>query len=272
MLDGFLTIADAVLGWLLLLPRPMPVVALAALSALAMVLLRRLVTDQQQLSRCAADKKRLRHLIRQARRRGDKSAARRHKATRSLVQLKLLKAEGWPLLLSIPVIGFLGTWAYYRLEFLPPDAGETVRVELSLPASAEGTLVTLVPEAGLDADRWIGRAVEGQGSPSHSVVRWQVKAQARPEPYRLQMRYRDRTFVHPLLVGQETYAPAVRQHEQGLLLPQSAVYMQPAKVLGVLPWLSPTSMVGAILPAWLVTYVLVVVPLVYLLKAVLRIH
>jgi hypothetical protein len=30
--------------------------------------------------------------------------------------------------------------------------------------------------------------------------------------------------------------------------------------------------VGTYLPAWLVTYVLVVVPLVYLLKAVLRVH
>lgn len=272
MLETFLSIADVLLGWLLLLPGGLPAVALAGVSGVAMVLVRRIVTDQEKLSRCVADRKRLRQLTREAKRRKDKAAAARHKATRMLVQLKLLRAEGWPLLLSIPIIGAVGTWGYYRLELHPPRPDETVTLELSLPPSATGSLVTLVPQPGLQADRWIVRAQPGQTEPTHAVARWQISAAARQDAYTLQMRTRATTLQHPLRVGQPTYAPTVRQHDPRFVLPQSVVYLRPAKVLGVLPWFAPTTAVGTFLPAWLVTYVLVVVPLVVLLKAVFRVH
>ena len=272
MLETFLSITDAALGWLLLLPGALPAASLAAISGVAMVLIRRLVTDQEKLSRCVADRKRLKQLMREAKRRKDKPAAARHKATRTLVQLKLLRAEGWPLLVSIPIIGVLGTWGYYRLEVHPPQARETVTLELSLPPSATGSLVTLVPQPGLQADRWIARAKPGQSGPAHAIAQWRISGAARPGDYTLQMRSRGETFQHPLRIGQPTYAPTICQHDPRFLLPQSVVYLRPAKVLGVIPWFAPTTAMGTFLPAWLVTYVLVVVPLVYLLKAVLRIH
>jgi hypothetical protein len=264
--------ADAVLGWLLLLDRSLAAVALAAFSAVAMVLIRRVVTDQEKLSRCVGDRRRLKELLREAKRRKDKPAAARHKATRTMVQLKLLKAEGWPLLVSIPVIAFFGTWGYYRLEYHPPEPNETVTLELSLPPSAVGSLATLVPREGLSSEAWIGRVEQGEGLPAHGVVRWEVRGRSHPEVYRLRMRARGQTYEHPLRVGQPTYARPVVQHDERFLLPQSVVYLRPTKVLGAIPWFSPTTAVGTYLPAWLVTYVLVVVPLVYLLKAVLRVH
>jgi hypothetical protein len=272
MLEAFLQAADVALGWLLVPGGPWPAVGLAVISAVAMVLVRRLVTDQDKLGRCAADKKRLKQLIREARGCRDKAAVKRHKATRTLVQLKLLRAEGWPLLLSIPIIGVLGTWGYYRLAYHPPRSNEAVVVELSLPPSAAGSLATLLPRDGLDANSWIAPVVEGKGKPAHAVARWTVRAPARPEDYTLRMRARGQTYRHPLRVGQPTCAETIRQHDRRFLLPQSVVYLRPMKVLGVIPWFAPTTTTGTILPAWLVTYVLVVVPLVYLLKAVFRIH
>jgi hypothetical protein len=237
-----------------------------------MVLIRRLTTDQRHLARCVADKRRLRELIRAARRRRDKPAVRRHKAIRTAVQLKLLRAEGWPLLLSVPVIAFLGTWGYYRLAHHPPAPHEPVALELSLPPSAVGSLATLVPEEGLEANGWIARVAAGEADPPHGVARWTVRGDGRPEPYRLRMRFRGRTFEHPFRVGEPVYARPVRQHEPGLLLPQSVLYMRPRKVLGLIPWWPPTTTVGTIFPAWLVSYVLLVIPLVYLLKRIARVH
>ncbi|MFP4053834.1 MAG: hypothetical protein ACLFV7_08225 [Phycisphaerae bacterium] len=272
MLDAFLNAADFVLGWLLVLPGPLPAVSLAVLSAVLMVLIRRKVTDQPHLARCVADKKCLTGLIRQARRRKDKSAVRRHKTVRNRVQLKLLRAEGWPLLLSIPIIGVLGTWGYYRLEYHAPVAREAVVLELSLPPTAVGDLATLVPADGLESEGWISRVETGRGEPAHGVARWQVRGEARGDDYRLQVRHGRETFTHPLRVGQPTYADPVRQHDDRFLLPQSAVRMRPMKVLGFIPWFSPATATGMFLPAWLITYVLVVVPLVYLLKAALRVY
>ena len=272
MLDGFLNVADFLLGWLLLLPGPLSAVGLAVLSAVGMVLIRRKVTDQPHLSRCVADKKRQTQLIREAKRRKDKPAARRHKAVRNLVQLKLLRAEGWPLLLSIPVIGVLGTWGYYRLEFHPPRHNEPVTLELSLPPTAVGDLATLVPDEGLHSDRWIARVEPGQGEPAHGIARWEVRGESRTPAYRLRMRHGGGSFAHPLRVGQAIYADPVRQHDPRFLLPQLAVRMRPTKVLGFIPWFSPMTAMGMFLPAWLFTYVLVVVPLMYLLKAVLRVY
>ncbi|MFP4104591.1 MAG: hypothetical protein ACLFVU_00745 [Phycisphaerae bacterium] len=272
MLETFLNIADVVLGWLLVLPGALAAVGLAVLSAVAMVLLRWISTDQEYLGRCTRDKKRLKRLARDARRRKDKDAARRFKATRNLVQVKLLKAEGRPLLLSIPIIAFLGTWGYYRLEYKPPRENENVTLELSLPPSSVGSLVTLVPQEDLEAERWISRVATGKGEPAHGIARWTVRGRRADADYRLEMRYREQTLEHPLRVGQPVYAEPVRQHDARFLLPQSALRMEPTRVLGFIPWFSPVTMVGAFFPAWLVTYVLVVVPLVYLLKAVFKVY
>jgi hypothetical protein len=272
MRDWFLHLADPLFGWLLVLPPTAAICLLGIASATAMVLLRRWTTDQAHLARCAADRKRLKQLRRDARRRGDKPAARRHKAVSTLIQLKQLKAEGWPLLAGILPIALMGTWSFYRLEYHPPRADEPVSVELSLPANAEGSLVSLVPQKGLAADAWICRAEPGAGEPAHAIARWHVQADASEQPYRLAMRYRNETYTHPLLVGQGVYAPPIQQHHDQLLLPQSLVRLRPVQPLGFVPWFGPDTAIGAFLPGWLITYVLVVIPFVYLIKFLLRIH
>ncbi|MFP4356372.1 MAG: hypothetical protein ACLFUJ_14735 [Phycisphaerae bacterium] len=272
MREFFLNIVDPIFAWLLVLGPTAAVIILGMVSATAMVLLRKITTDQKHLGQCDADRRQLKVLRRKARRARDKEAAKRYKNNNLLVQLKQLRAEGMPLLAGMIPIALIGTWSFYRLEYHPPAAGEPIGVELSLPANAVDSLVTLVPADGIEADSWIQRARKGSGEPAHAIVRWQVSAARADQSIPLTMRYRDQSYTHPLAVGGRTYELPVVQHHPQLMLPQSVVRMEPVKVLGFVPWYGPTTAIGAFLPGWLITYIIVVVPFVVLLKRVLKIY
>ena len=139
-----------------------------------------------RLHRAAADKKRLRDLIREAKRRKDRDAVRRHRATLGQIGLLTLGAELRPLLAAIGPIALLATWCALRLEFHPPRDGEPVKLAVYTPVSATDKLIHLVPEEGLTADGWIKRveAVTDNGPP-YGLASWELKAQASEEPYRL---------------------------------------------------------------------------------------
>ena len=275
MLDAIVGIGDWLFGWMLAMPVTVVVILLGVISSTLIVLARRWTTDQEHLARCDHDKKRLGELARQARARRDKAAAKRHKTTQALVSLKMLKAEGLPLLVGLLPIALMGTWGYYRLAFIPPRDGEVIPVELSLPTPAIGQVVTLIPAEGVEADSWIQRVRPGEGEPAHGIARWQVKAKASEQPYVLTFRYRDRSYDHPLQVGRTQYAEPVRQHDPNpqILLPQSVAHLRQPRILGLIPWFdAQTTVVGSIFPAWLITYIVVVIPFVLLLKKVLRIY
>src|SRR5438552_8554430 len=96
-----LAVGDFLLGWLLRLPRDLTLAVVAVFTALLLIGVRWLTTRQDLLRRAAEDTKRLKQLLRQARRERDEAALQRYRTTRAQIGWLKLKAEGWPLLASL---------------------------------------------------------------------------------------------------------------------------------------------------------------------------
>ncbi len=259
-------IFDVPLGWLLGLSWTATLVTVAVGTGLILAVVRKLATDQDLLRRADEDRKTLKQRIREARKRRDKDAVRRMRTTRSMIALRTFSQEGKPLLLAILPIAILATWCFNRLGYHPPKAGEDIEVVFYAPVSAVGEVMHLVPREGLAADRWVQPVTQAevQGTPT-GLATWILRAEGRPEPYRLTFRLRDRTFDKgELLVGQSTYSPPLTTDEAGEI--GAELKMRQAKFLGLIPGL------GAFLPPWLVAYLILVIPLAVAIKRVLRIY
>jgi uncharacterized membrane protein (DUF106 family) len=261
--DFCLWLMDPLLGWLLDLPSDLALLVLALLTALTLTLVRPLTTNQALLRSAGEDDRTLKGLLREARRRGDKEAVRRHKTTRAMIAMLKFKAEGWPLLLSLAPVALLATWAISRLEFHPPRAGEQIELVLYAPITAIDDVVHLVPVDGVKTSGgWVKQVTVVDEEPPYGEAKWTLAAEARPEPYLLTIRLKDRSLEHPLLVGQRIYAPALKDHGNRLI---TELKMRPVKLFNILPgW-------GYFLPAWLVGYLLISIPLVFLIRRLTRI-
>jgi len=272
--DLVLSAMDLLVGWTLRLPTDVALFVVAVGSAVILTLVRLFTTDQDLLRRCAADRGRLRELIGMTRRRSDldRKARRREikrlATTRNMVGMKRLRQEGLPLLVSLLPIACLAAWCFARLGYHPIEAGEQFRLNAYFPVSASGSLVHVVPQEGVtSADGWIRRIEPVTDAPEpHGLASWTLRADAAPEPHLLTIRWGDESYEHEVLVGQRTYAPPVQAHEDGRIL-CSEVQMAPVKLFGVVPGLP-----AAAFPPWLVAYLLIVVPFVFVLKAALGIH
>lgn len=262
--SGILWLMDGALGWMLALPTDLALAIVAVLSAAIITLVRPLTTDQDLLRRVAEDRRRLKALIAEARRRKDPEAVARHRATINLVGLKQLKQEGKALLAALVPIALLGTWCFQRVDCHPPRAGQPIVVAAYFPLSAEGDLVHLVPQPGLAAkDGWIKEIGPDPDGGKDGLAVWTVTAEARSVPYDLRIEYGG-TYEMPLLVGQPTYEPPMRFYDDRVLCAE--VRLVPVRLLGVVPG------IPYLLAPWLVGYLVLVVPASLLLKRVLRIH
>ncbi len=268
-----LSAGDVLFGWLLMLQRDVGIIALALLSVLALRGVRVFTTNQDQLRRADDDKATLKQLVRAAKAKGDRETVARHKRVLGMLGILKLKAEGLPLLASLPIIGLLATWALYRMEFVPPRDGETVEIELNAPVSVAGQPVLLVPQDGVRAEGgWLQRMeAQAQGNDAVAVGIWHVTATSRETPYELEFRLpaRDapqgfRTVTRPLIVGQRHYAEAIGEHDGGV---RTQVKMTQVKLFDALPGLH-----DAFFPPWLTAYFLIVIVLMFALKPVLRIY
>jgi hypothetical protein len=190
-----------------------------------------------------------------------------------MVAVKQLKAEGWPLLASLLPIAMLATWGFHRLAYHPPRPGAAVEVVAYTPVSAVSAVgvMHVVPQDGLTADRWVQPIAEADyhGQKTGRAA-WTITAPAGPitaEPLRLTFRYKDHSAVRELRVGQTTYAEPFVQHGEEL---QTELKMRPVKLLGLVPGVKwPGG--PEVLPPWVVGYLLIVVPFVFVLKRVARI-
>ena len=245
-------VGDLLLGWALGLPRDAALVLLAVMSALLALALRRLSTNQHALRLMRADLIQLRRLTRQARAVGDRASIARFRRTATAVRWLQLRQEFRALLVSLVPLAILMTWASQRLEFLPPQSGETVTLTAWLPSSAAGGVVHLVPKTGLDASAgWIQEVVPSRHADQpRGLATWQLRAYERPQAYGLVLRFRGRSVEHPLLVGQKTYLPPRRIHGEDF---ESQVELCPYRPLGLarIPWLP--------LPPWLTWFLVLTI-------------
>ena len=265
--NSIVAVMDVLLGWLLRLPSDLQLIAVALGSAIILTAVRVRTSNQDLLRRCREDKSRLKALIREAKQRKDRTALQRHRSTLGMIAMKQLRQEGRPLLASLLPIVLLATWAFHRLEFHPPVAGEPVEFSAHFPISAAGRIAHIAPGEGVvAANGWLQEiaAVVDQG-PAHGVATWQLTASERAEPHRLQVRFDHRTFEHPLRVGTRTYEPPVRTHDEHLL--RTEVKLRPVKLFGTVPGIP-----AILFPPWLTAYLLLVVPCVFILKRVFKIY
>ena len=274
--SAILALADPLLDWLLRLPTDLALVIVAVGTGAIIALSRLFTTNQDLLRRCNQDKKRLKELIRQAKRQKDKEAVKRYRTTRNMIGMMTMKEEGWPLLAAVVPIAILGTWCFQRLAFVPPRAGETVSVRAYFPVSAVGELAHLVPQEGL---REVSR--EESGSSGHWIqeitkdVPWRWR-NCQPRNRNLedpgQGKARAVCAGDPLQDGHR--GEGVARRAAGLFArreilrqrpshPQAQIEMKPVKFLGLVPgidWL--------LMPPWLVAYFLIAIPSVSLVKRV----
>jgi hypothetical protein len=261
-----LAVGDFLLGWLLLLPRDLTLVVVAAFTSLVLIGVRYLTTPQDRLRRAAEDGRQLKHLMHKARRESDRRALRRYRGTRSLIGLVKLKAEGWPLLGSLLPIALLATWAVHRLEYFPVHVGELVELAVYTPVTAVGEVAHVVPQEGLKAaEGWV-RPIEKiaeDDEPPHGLATWHLKAD-RPSVWELTIRLKEQSLERQLIVGKRIYALPLVDHGHDII----SEWKRPAYLwLGIVPGIEVLG-----LPAWLIGYVVLVVPITMLLKKVLGVY
>ncbi len=277
--NAVVALADPLFNWLLRLPTDVALVIVAVGTAAIITFSRLFTTNQDLLRRCDRDKKRLKELIRAAKREKDKAAVTRYRTTWNMIGVTAMKQEGWPLLAAIVPIAILGTWCFQRLAFVPPRAGETVSVNACFPVSMVGELAHAVPQEGLrevsgedsgNNGHWIQEIVNDVPGPGgiarNGIATWKIQAKARHEPYALQIRCKTITVKKELLVGQLVYSPDVEFYGNDQPITSVQIDMKPVKLLGFVPgidWL--------LVPPWLVAYFLIAIPSVSLIKRVTRI-
>ena len=272
--NAILALADPLLSWLLRLPVDLALVIVAVGTGAVITFSRLFTTNQNLLRLCDADKKRLKALIRRAKQQKDKEAVTRYRTTRNMIGMTMMKEEGWPLMAAIVPIAVLGTWCFQRLAFVPPRDGETVVVKAYFPVSAVGELAHLVPQEGVREvsqggsggnGRWIQEIIKDDPGPdgivNNGIAVWRIQAGARPEPYALAIRFKTATVEKELLVGQPVYSSDLACYGGDQPILSVHIDMRPVKFLGCVPGIA-----RLLVPPWLVTYFLIAIPSVTLIK------
>jgi uncharacterized membrane protein (DUF106 family) len=252
---------DVPLGWLLHLPSDAQLFIVAIGSALILAGVRKVTSNQDLLRRCRSDQARQKSLLREAKARKDADAVKRHRATLGMISLKQFRQEGRPMLVSLLPIVLLATWAFHRLEFHPLAAGEVVEFTARFPISAVGKITHIAPVEGVSAEGGWLREIAAVGD--HGEASWRLSASASSAPHLLHVRYGGGTYEHPLRAGARTYVAPVKTHDEKLTATE--LKLRPVKLFGAVPGIP-----ALLLPAWLVAYLLIVIPSVPLIKRALK--
>jgi len=257
---------DIPLGWLLALPRDVAILLVAVGTSLLLTLVRKWTTNQDRLRRSRDDVRRLKQLIREAKRAKDKPAVRQMRTTLAMVNGIRVKAEGMPLLVSILPIALLAVWAVERLDYIPPKVGEPLAVRAYYPLSSVGKLTHLVPASGMamrsDPIRIVEVDPDGE---QNGLATWVVEPAAPSDAVELVVRHEGATARHALRVGGRTYAPPVTLQDGNGILATEAVHRR-VRFLGIVPGIDAIAF-----PPWLVAYLIIVIPLVPILRRALRV-
>lgn len=267
-----LTVIDFLLGWLLFFPLSVAILIVSVGSGAILTLARTFTTDQSLLKIAWEDRKRQKELVKEAKARGDKAAAKRHAANRTQISVMTLNQEWKPLLVSLLPIALLATWAVERLEFHPPAIDDEVTIVSYVPRRLAGQTMHIVPVEGLEPlGTWIARIEpsEFMGIPC-GEARWTLRA-IEPEPntapldFDLDFRVEEHTLASALRLGGRTYANARRwfpEHEIRI-----DTDLQQVRPFGFVPGIE-----AIMFPPWLVAYILIVVPSVFATKKLFGIY
>ncbi len=298
MLDAInrivLAIADPVMGWLLHLPRDAALLIVAIATALVLTLVRIKTTDQGLLRRCKQDKKRQKELLREAKKTGDKDAQKRHRTTISQIGLKAIRQEGWPLLASVLPVALIAVWTFGRIAYHTPDPEDGITLSMYFPAEAITDLVHMLPpEGGVTVSNGLIRRVEDDYAQDGLTVvagraDWTLSAQKRDAPYMLRFRCKGKIIEHELCADGLRYTgPITRygpENEEVFEYRLQEHKYHPFGVIGdwdirapgwtLLGWRIFGPYAGQrmfIVNAWLIGYLLIVIPFAFISRPLLRI-
>lgn len=285
--------ADWIFGWILFLPRDLALFSVAILTSASLTLVRKWTTDQDWLRRAAADGARLAELRRDAKRRGDRDAARRHKDVLTLIKLKSMRFEGKPLLWALFPVALLATWAFARLAYVPARLGEPVEVRACVSRSDIGKAIHLVPDPGIEvAGGWVRTVAEDRPAapagvwdragawiadrargllriPSapvklDGVAVWKITVHD-TRPRELKIRYAGRTYAAAFVAGTWRYEDPDTLFADAPLH-AIRVRLKPLRLFDFVGGIN-----GLLLPPWLTAYLLIAIPCVAVLRRLWRV-
>ncbi len=267
-----LSIGDFLLGWLMWLPRDVPLFVLAVLTAVILVVVRRWATNQDQLRRAKADRRTLKRLRRDAKAKADRAAMASLKALQARIGMMRLKAEVKPLLWAIVPIALLATWCYERLPYLPPKPGSTFTIELLHPVSAHGDLAHVVLPSFLEPVDRLLQPILAEDLPSqrYGIATWQLTRQLSPAPHDgpsiIQCVSPMGRFDHPFEPSPTRLPLIARNHDDaGTII--TRLVLEERRLLGVVPGIPALA-----LPAWLVGYLIIVIAFIPVIRRVFRLQ
>ena len=252
---------DALLGWLLALPRDASLIILAMSTAAMSLVLRWRLSDQHTLRCMRVDRRRLAQRIAAARRDDQQESLLRYRRISARILRKQALVETRLALLTFVPLSAIVTWAAARIHYWPPNPGEPIEFVLYTPASAVGTVVHLVPSEDLEAPTgWIREVESSQrhGSPRGRAV-WSLKSREAQVSRRLEVRIRSRTLTHPVMIGFNRYPPPDVLHEDEF---ESRLTLTPYQPFGWFPGIAG-------LAPWLTAYLIAVLAAFYAAKVVL---
>ncbi len=263
-----MSITDFLFGWMLYLPRDLTLFLVGTGTALILTVVRLFTTNQEHLKRCDSDKTRLAVLIKEAKKKKDKEALARYRATKQQIEMKVFQAEGKPLLASLIPISLVAVWAFTRIAYLPLDPVKPVSVKAYFPVASIGSYVHMLPRAGIKPETgWIQKVKEdvdkATGKVSNGIAEWQLRCEKSSKPYLLELRYNGKTYQKDLIVDGLKYAePYMFYSDGGIDLVESV--SREYKLFGIVPGIW-------IMQAWIVGYLILVIPFSLLMKQVLKI-
>jgi uncharacterized membrane protein (DUF106 family) len=263
------TTTGHLLDWTLHFPRIVVLIMVGVGEALTITYIQKFTTNQDRLRRMKSDKARLKQLIKQAKKSRDKEAIKRYRSTNSSIATLHMRMELAPIFISLIPIIFLATWAFARLGYQPPRAGDPLLVKAYFPPADIGKLVHMLPQENLDASTgWIQKITEDKnpsGKVANGIALWDLRSRADGR-FLLPIRYEGKTTTKELLVDGKKYAEPI-QFYNGTGVDAVELVMPEYKPLGIvpgIPWLT--------FPPWLVGDLIIVIPLSLLLRPVLRVH
>lgn len=255
--------ADALLGWLLLLPRDATLLVFSALTAVLMTLARRRFTNQDLLRRCADDLRQLKRLNRDAKQAGDKPRWQRLRSTVALIKQMQLAEDMKVLAVVLVPIAILATWAVERFDYLPPRVGEELVLRAFFPISSVDDVTHLVPTDGIELKSSPIQIIQAdQQSPPIGLAEWTLRPTSASNELKLTIRHRGESAVHLMTVGRTTYLSPQQLHPNTT----TEVVLKRYQPLGLN---LKTESLG--LPPWMAGYLLLTLLLVPGLKRLLRV-
>ena len=276
--DWVVRIADIFLYWSLFLPRDLTLLIVSIGSSAVLALVRLWVTDQPYLRVLKADKQTLKGKLKAAKREKNKEEIKRLRGLNGKIALRALAAEKKPLLYALLPIILLATWALNRLDSFPPEAGEEITHSIYLPITAGDDLVVFLPDPETPVELLSGPIQTVQRitddpvfKQPHGRATWQLRVTAdEGGPFPLRIRHGEDIYEHPLTIGGVSYAAPTRvypQFQTGNNLPPATITgLRQYRPFGFVPGLHPI-----FFPPWLLAYLIIVIPFVFVLRRVFRI-